>query len=42
MEGRARTGPEADRLGVSEGLRTSSDEASRNMADLVDARGAKG
>jgi len=34
--------PETDRLGVSEGLRTSSDDASRNMADLVDARGAKG
>ena len=28
--------PETDRLGVSEGLRTSSDDASRNMADLVE------
>jgi transcriptional regulator len=31
---------EADRLGVSEGLRLSEDDASHRMADLVDARGA--
>jgi transcriptional regulator len=31
---------EADRLGVSAGLRLSQDDASRQMADLVDARGA--
>jgi len=31
---------EADRLGVSAGLRLSEDDASRQMADLVDARGA--
>ncbi|EIM26111.1 FMN-binding negative transcriptional regulator [Microvirga lotononidis] len=31
---------EADRLGVSAGLRLSGDDASHRMADLVDARGA--
>lgn len=31
---------EADRLGVSAGLRLSEDDASQRMADLVDARGA--
>jgi transcriptional regulator len=33
--------PETDRLGVSAGLRQSDDEASRQMADLVDAQGAR-
>jgi transcriptional regulator len=32
--------PEADRLGVSAGLRLSQDDASHQMAELVDARGA--
>lgn len=32
--------PEADRLGVSAGLRLSRDDASHRMAELVDARGA--
>jgi transcriptional regulator len=32
--------PEADRLGVSAGLRHSQDDASHQMAELVDARGA--
>jgi transcriptional regulator len=32
--------PEADRLGVSAGLRLSQDDASHRMAELVDARGA--
>ena len=32
---------EADRRGVSEGLRQAEDDASRDMADLVDARGAE-
>jgi transcriptional regulator len=32
---------EADRRGVSEGLRQAEDSASRDMADLVDARGAE-
>jgi transcriptional regulator len=31
--------PEADRLGVAEGLRTSEDDAARRMADLVEAFG---
>ncbi|MBD2747236.1 FMN-binding negative transcriptional regulator [Microvirga sp. BT688] len=31
---------DADRQGVAEGLRLGEDDASRNMADLVDARGA--
>lgn len=31
---------EADRLGVAAGLRSSQDDASQRMADLVDARGA--
>ena len=31
---------EADRQGVAEGLRLAEDDASRHMADLVDARGA--
>jgi transcriptional regulator len=33
--------PEADRRGVSDGLRQASDEASQKMADLVEALGAK-
>jgi transcriptional regulator len=32
--------PEADRLGVSAGLRLSQDDASHQMAELVDACGA--
>ncbi|UVF18546.1 FMN-binding negative transcriptional regulator [Microvirga terrae] len=32
---------EADRIGVSAGLRLSADDASRRMAELVDARGAR-
>ena len=33
---------EADRRGVSEGLRQAEDDASREMAELVEARGAEG